>query len=490
MKTECFTGTVKKEKYERLISLAKDANFNMLRIWGGGIYENDAFYDICDELGILVWQDMMFACSDIPEQIPEFVENCKKEINYQIKRLRNHPSIIYWCGGNEKTGCLAVQNSRGDYFVDVILRGLITNLDDTRPYARQSPCSITDIGNDITSGDSHVSAFETCIERGVDKYRETVAERVVPFVSECANMGPGSLASIKKMFPEDKLWPMNEYWDDRLMDNPYAAVPMPFAKVQKLYADSLYGETTGIEDFVAKGMTSHAEILRTEIEYARYYEGQTSGIMNWMYSDIWPSGTWSVVDYFCEPKHAYYQMKKSFAPLLLTFVYNNEQKLVLTLVNDAQSAADADIEYGLKSLNGEILWKSAVSASVKSRDKLSVEIDREFRLQNTYLYAKSVVNGKKISTVFSYDMWSKCEFESDYTYECNLSGDGIDVTVKANKFAKGVSVCLPDSYKYTYTDNYFDLEAGEEKTISILGATEAQLKEILITDFAKETQNG
>lgn len=484
---ECFTGTVRNDKYEKLIKIAKDGNLNMLRVWGGGIYEYDVFYDICDELGLMVWQDMMFACADIPEDIPEFVENCKKEINYQIKRLRNHPSIVYWCGGNEKTGSYGLQISKGDYFIDVILRGIIINLDDTRPFARQSPCSITDVGNDMTSGESHAGSYEACLIAGVDKYRDCVSEKIVPFVSECAIMGPGSLETLKKTFPEDKLWPINEYWHDRLMDNPYAAVVMPFADRQKFYADNLYGETKSIEDFICKGMTTHAETLRAEAEYARFNKGRTWGFMNWMFSDIWPSGTWSIVDYYGEPKQAYYQLKRSYEPKLLTFVQANDGKTYLSLINDTKDAVNTVIEYGLKTLDGEIIWSDEASVSLDAFDTYKLEVEKEFKKENTFLYAKT--NNGSTSTVYSHSMWQGCKFESDYTYTINSDADKINITFKANKFAKGITVRLPDNYKYSYSDNYIDIPAGEEATITIYEAAKADEDKIIITDFAKETSN-
>lgn len=484
---ECFTGIVKDEKYENLISLAKEANINMLRVWGGGIYENDIFYDVCDETGMLVWQDMMFACSDIPEDDEYFVENCKKEIDYQIRRLRNHPSIVYWCGGNEKTGSYGLQISKGDYFIDVILRGLITNLDDTRPFARQSPCSLTEIGNDMNSGESHASSYEEALLEGVEKYRELVAKKTVPFVSECAAMGPGSLESLKKMFPEDKLWPMNEYWDDRLMDNPYAAVLMPFAKRQKYYADELYGETRSIEDFIAKGMTSHAEIIRAEAEYARFNEGKTWGFMNWMFSDIWPSGTWSVVDYYGEPKQAYYQMKQSYAPVLVTFVQGSGGKVYLTVVNDTVKPIDGELEYGLQRLDGTVVWSDKISLNAEALGTYKYEISKKVSAPDTFLYIKGNIGGKDVYVVYSQKMWKDCRFESDYIYDVKPTAEGLCVTVKANKFAKGVTLRLPDNYKYRYSDNYFDLPAGEEKTVIISGAAAEGIDDLTITDFAKET---
>ncbi len=484
---ECFIGCIQDEKYYRLVQQAADANFNMLRVWGGGIYEKDIFYDICDKTGMMVWQDLMFACADIPEDDPAFVELTRQEITYQITRLRNHPSIVYWCGGNEKTGSYGLQICRGDYFVDVILRGLVSNLDDSRPYARQSPCSLTDVGNDRTSGESHAGSFEASLAAGVLNYRDNVSGSGVSFVSECAIMGPGSLESLKKIFPQDKLWPINEYWDDRLMDNPYAAILMTFAKRQEHYADTLYGKSDTVEQFIAKGMTVHAETMRADIEFARA-NPNCGGFMNWMYSDIWPSATWSVVDYYCEPKQVYYQMKRSFAPVLVSFVQDENKQLCLYLMNDSTEAVAAEITYGLRNLAGETLWSRSVAAGCEPGEKAALEISDTFRGENCYLFAEYELDGQKKSTVFSYDMWHSCQFESRYSYEVTEEADRMAVRLKADAFAKGITLRLPENCKYTYSDNYIDLQAGEEATVYIYGTQPGDSGKLTVTDFGREVQ--
>lgn len=124
---ECFTGEITDDKYRKLTKLAANGNFNMLRVWGGGIYEKDIFYDLCDELGIMVWQDMMLACAEIAEDKPEWVSNMLAEVEYQVKRLRNHPALVYWCGGNEKTGCYGLCITKGEFFTDVTIATVDSN---------------------------------------------------------------------------------------------------------------------------------------------------------------------------------------------------------------------------------------------------------------------------------------------------------------------------------------------------------------------------
>lgn len=486
---ECFTGEVTNEKYVKLITQAKDGNMNMLRVWGGGIYENDIFYDTCDRLGVMVWQDMMFACADIPEDRPEFMANVQKEIDYQIRRLRSHPSIVVWTGGNEKVGALCKQKSSGDYFLDVILKGMILNLDDSRPLIKQSPFGKKELANDSFSGDTHSSSFEACIDAGTHMYRDLVSNNLSSFISECATMGPGSVDAYKKIFPQDKLWPMNEYWDDRLMDNPYAAVYRTFAYLQESFATEMYGESHSIEEFVAKGMTVHAEAMRAELEYARRNKGVTWGFMNWMYSDIWPSGTWSIVDYYCEPKQVYYQMRKSFQPLLVSFAQNHDKVTDLFISNDLNEAVSGQLEYGLKDLKGNVIWNKSVTVDVLANGVYFVPITDDFKQNNTYLYVTGELNNTYISNVYSHNMWKNYDFTSSYSYDIMVDEDDMIVTVKADEFAKGVILSLPENEKYDYSDNYFDLQAGEEKTVVIKGAAKVNKSLLNVTDFAKETRS-
>lgn len=483
---ECFTGTVADEKYKRLVDLAKVGNYNMLRVWGGGIYEKDIFYNLCDELGIMVWQDIMLACGDIPEEDHAWVKNTVSEVNYQIKRLRNHPSIVYWCGGNEKTGSCGLQISKGDFFVDNTLQGLVRHLDKSRPFARQSPCSFTDVGNDLESGESHYNSFERSLTDGILNYRTLVSEKIVPFLSECAVMGPNSIETNKKIYPQDKLWPINELWSDRLMDNPYAAVVMDFAHRQLYYIKEIFGEAKSLEDFTAKGMTVHAEMLRSEIEFARSNKGRTWGILNWMFTDIWPSGTWSVIDYFCEPKQAYYQMKRSYEPLLVSFTQNHDGETELIIVNDKLTCFSGKIVFGEKCFNGQTVYKNELSVKVEANSltKIKVNCSGDF---NTYLFACYTEDNEEKKTLYSSNFWRGYKFTSDYTYKFErVTEDKAKITFKANEFVKGIFISFKNNNNYIYSDNYIDLEKGDEKviTVSALHGTINE-EEMSITDFAE-----
>ena len=483
---DCFTGCVRREKYEKLIDQAVEANLNCLRVWGGGIYEKDVFYDICDERGIMVWQDLMFACADIPEDDESFVNNAKGEIEYQVRRLRNHPSLVYWCGGNEKTGATGAKIVRGDWFVNVILRGIVGELDRSRPFAKQSPCSLTDVANDTSSGETHKNSFELSIKDGFCKYRENVAKNTVPFISESALMGPHSRQTFEKIFPKDKLWPINEYWEDRLMGNPYAAVRLPFAKQEYKFAKELYGEPKDLDDFIAKAMLVHAQALKCECEYQRAGKGVTSGFLNWMFTEVWPSGTWAIIDYYTEPKAVYYQMKKSYAPVLMSYFYRKDGRTVLFGVNDTLNDKEVSFEYGQKTITGKIIWKKSDKIILSPDGAYRIALDKDIEQPNTYLYVRYTADGEETTTLYSWDFWSSAELESDYATKIEeIDEKTVSVTVKAKKLAKSVFIDLPDNFKYTYSDNYFDVEAGEEKTVYVTGKDGVDASKITVSDLVK-----
>lgn len=481
---ECFTGVVKDKKYIELINLAKEANFNTLRVWGGGIYEKDIFYDLCDEQGILVWQDICLACADIPEDEPDFVSNILEEVKYQVKRLRNHPSLIHWCGGNEKTGCYGLSITHGDFFVDNLLYGFIMNLDDTRSYRRQSPFSRTDIGNDKTSGESHHGVFETSLIDGMDNYRNRLNDVIVPFVSECAVMGPSSLETTKKIFPLEHLWPMDEMWKDRLMENPYGVVPLDFPHRELKYATDLYGEVTSLEDFIPKGMMAHAECLRAELEFARAHKGINFGFLNWMYSDIWPSGTWAIVDYYLEPKQAYYQMKRSFQTVYASFYLDEDNDTRVFLVNDSLRNVKTNIVVYEKTYEGEIISKEIFKdVEIDNSKSISYKLNHKVN-DNNYLVAEYVVNKEVKKTLYSPNMYKKKQFDSKFDYDIEIiDSRNIKLHIKAYSFVKSLFIHFPDNYRYLFSDNYLDLEKGDEVEIMISSKEEIDINNIMLEAY-------
>lgn len=481
---ECFTGVMEESKYERLLSLAKDMNLNILRVWGGGSYEKDFFYDYCDKYGILVWQDVCLACADIPEDDKNFVDNLLDEVEYQVKRLRNHPSIIYWCGGNEKTGTYGNLITHGDFLVNSLLYGVIYNLDDTRPYRRQSPHSYTDVGNDWMSGDTHHSSFELALVKGMAGYRKDVSEIIVPFESECAVMGPSSEETLRKIFGKDHIWPMDEMWKDRFMENPYGVIPMDFPHRELFYAENLYGKVSGISDFVKKAMLAHSEALRCESEFTRAHRSITGAFLNWMFDDIWPSGTWSLVDYYLEPKEAYYALRKSFAPHLASFYEDHNGLTHFFFDNETNTPFNGTIRFGIKKIDGTLLEEKEVQVTNVLSDVLDIPLDKKKFASDEYLYASYQDGEKEVKTLYSPSMWSNICFDSKYFFKLEvLDKRRARLKVKGETFVKSLFIHFLDNYKYLYSNNYIDLEKGEERIIEITCVEDTNFETLKLESF-------
>ena len=271
------------------------------------------------------------------------------------------------------------------------------------------------------------------------------------------------------------------------MDNPYGAVLITFANRQKYYAETLYGELKNLQDFTAKGMLMHAELFRAECEMARRNKGKTQGFLNWMYSDIWPSGSWSVIDYFGEPKQVYYQMRKSYAPLLVSFVQNADEKTELIVVNDCLEKYEGKLVYGMKSINGTIIFKKEISICVNANDIMIQVMDCDELPNDVYWFATYIVGGKQEKTLYSPTFWTGT-YVSDYTYETKrLDEKTMKIILRANAFAKSVFLSFDDNYLYSYSDNYFDLEAGDEKEI-IVTTQQGNFNNLVVTDFAEMTK--
>lgn len=481
---DCLTGTIPDEKYYRLLKLAKDANFNLMRVWGGGIYEKDLFYDICDREGLMVWQDFMFACGDIPEDNPEWVANTLRECEYQVKRLRSHPSLVYWCGGNEKTGSYALQISRGDKFVDYTLHGLVETFDGTRPYIRQSPFSFSDVGNNSRSGETHCNSFEPSLIKGIVNYRRTLNETKTSFFSECAVMGPGSEESFRKFMPEDRIWPMNQLWDDRLCDNPYASVLMTFAKRQALYVKDMYGEAASYRDFVEKASLIHREMLTAECDYARSKRSTTGGFLSWMYSDIWPTGTWSMVDYYTEPKQVYYGIRRAYAPTRVCFVQNAEGGQDMFVINDTPEAKTYSLRFGERKVDGDILWEKTAEGTAAAGTAVRIALQELACTEGVYLYAAGTVGGEQIKSLYSPDFWRTADFRNEYSISAEqLSDKSFRVDISADSFVKSLELRLPDNYRCTWSDNFLDLEPGEKASVIVTAEMPIECNKLIARAF-------
>ncbi len=480
----CFPGTVTREQYRHLIRLARAANYNMLRVWGGGIYESDHFYEACDELGIMVWQDFMFACSDVPDDDPQFIAEVTPEIEHQIKRLRNHPSIVFWCGGNEKTGSAGFKISYGEHLFHVIAAGLAHEHDPTREYRPASPHSYTDLGNHRSSGDSHGGSYEKAFVEGSLCWREKMIDIQSVFHSEFGFHGPTRYDSLKRFVPEDEIWPLSEAMEYHVQDNPYNPIPETFAQVQAKMAEILVGDIEDAESFVRCTSTFHAELLQAEIEHHRRLKWTNAGAMIWMFNDCWPCASWSVVDYYFQPKPAYYATLRANAPVIITII-EEPQGYDVYVVNDTFKSIAAPLLFGQERVDGVPFWQYRRQVSVPANSAKCVARIKKSAVKSrkhTYLFAALGAGRNPVaSRLFFHHPWREIDWpDPGLTWKLTSSSKASvehpaiegtcyvsRVNFRAKQFARMVHLDGAEGPGHVMSDNFFDVRPGESKTIEI-----------------------
>ncbi|KIA85419.1 glycoside hydrolase [Flavobacterium sp. AED] len=319
--SDAFLSRVTKKEYEKVIAMAKDANMNMLRVWGGGIYEDDFFYDLCDKYGINVWQDFMFAGTMVPGD-KAFFDNVKEEVQYQVKRLRHHPSIVLWCGNNEsdeafknwgwqKTMNMPKQDSIRlwkDYvrlFQDSIPKW-VKEVDNKRPYISSSPLFGWGKKQSITEGDSHYWGTWWGLED-----IEVVKNKTGRFVSEYGMQAMPNYSSIEKFTsPEDRY-----LFSDVLKAHQKAG--KGFTKLNsylnRYFIDSTKVKNMKVADYTYLTQCLQYYSLKNIIGIHRSKAPYNMGTVVWQLNDCWPVASWSVTDYYNrQPKAAWYAMREAY----------------------------------------------------------------------------------------------------------------------------------------------------------------------------------
>jgi beta-mannosidase len=312
---DMFLPRLTKAKYRQLLLAAKEANINMLRVWGGGIYEDDAFYDLCDSLGLMVWQDFMFAGAMYPGD-ENFIKNVKQEVIDNIKRLRHHPSIVVWCGNNEideawhnwgwqKQYRLSAQDSGriwNDYrrLFRELLPQLVQEYDGTRPYVSTSPMHGWGRKQSMTEGDSHYWGVWWGLEP-IEKYKEKVPR----FMSEYGMQAMPNWETITKFsLPQD--------WDtSSTVMKMHQKHPSGYKNLAVYLKQNGYNPTT-FKTFADATQKVQEKALATAITAHMDAAPYCMGTMFWQFNDCWPVASWSVVDYYGAKKKAYYKVKELY----------------------------------------------------------------------------------------------------------------------------------------------------------------------------------
>lgn len=466
---DSFSPRITKEKYRKLIRDTKDANMNMIRIWGGGIYEDDEFYKACDENGILVWQDFMFAGSFYPAD-DAFLTNVKEEVKDQVSRLQNHPSIALWCGNNEideaivnwgyqkqfkysKNDSLQVWKDYKRLFHEAIPNALQENLTaDKNIYWPSSPSIGWGHKESLTEGDSHYWG----VWWGEQPF-EIYNEKVGRFMSEYGFQGMPTLETTKSMFSETP---------DLNLQNPTIKAHEKHARGWEIINEYMKRDYNIPTDFVQYNYVSQllqARGMQIAIEAHRRARPYNMGTLYWQLNDCWPVVSWSSIDYLGNWKAFHYQAKRSFEPVLVS-VTETDSAYDLYLMNDNLKDLNFNLKSELIDFEGKKLWENHKSGILKANtSEKIVRINQSelapFDLSKAVL--KITSNDSKIEKLFFFSRPKDIKLTKPNITVKKISPTEIEVSTDV--LAKDVYL-IGDAH---FSDNFFDLLPKTSKKITL-----------------------
>lgn len=488
--SDSIYSRVKEEKYLTLINEARAANFNMLRVWGGGIYEREIFYKTCDEQGIMIWQDFMFACALYPDQKDEFRRSVENEIDYQTRRLRNHPCTVVWSGNNENQeahfawwkGVQKGWDFPGGKIYNYIAPKLIHTNCPEIPYRNGSPYG-GENPNCHERGDRHFwqKGKTLCdLERKITP--EVYDELTAKFVSEFGYVGPCCKKTVEDYLGTTEIDMNSEAFKahthavglPHLVEGQNKAVMLE--GIQKHYGKK---ELT-VDEYLLYGGLCQGMMYQYLIESMRWRQ-DCYGSLFWMYSDCWGETGWTIIDYYLRRKISYYFVKRAFAPV--KFILRKSENAVQVVgINDIQNSQVIKLEYGYTSFDGKVKDNFILDVELKpfSRANVLGFESKNYDLAKGVCYVKP--QNEKIDIPLA--ILRVAPFAELTVPKAVVKVSGFQVvnkdvilTVHTDSFAHGVHFGLDSDIHLS--DEYFDLLPGESKEITIYqGAEKYSLEEI------------
>ena len=475
---DAIIARVNKPKYETLIADAKNAHLNMLRIWGGGVYESPDFYDACDRAGILVWQDFMFACAQYPDDDPEFRNVIRAEAESVVRALRHHPSIALWCGNNENVWGFADWWNKGKDIGDKdlstggsilynhILPDVCRALDPERPYWPGSPLG-GESPNSETDGDCHWWGQGTMNKDMNRRIRHEVYDECISrFVSEYGVIGYCHLESVREYLKPEELRVDSHAWKEHT--NVFEKQTIP-AAIEYHYADV---HALTIEECILYGQMFQANLYGRSIEALRFRKhdrrDDCQGALIWMYNDCWGETGWTPVDYYLRRKPSYYWIRNACEPLK-AIVRKRGRELVTRVVNDTLQACQAEVFHGWFRTNGSDVRASSKTVELapnSMREVMRERIPPEKHCNpREWMYAAWLTT-QGIQAAPS--IWTLLPHRQLDIRQSNLSfavkGHGVEL--RSDVYCHGVH--FKDAGARLFSDNYFDLVPGIPKWIECL----------------------
>ena len=507
---DSFPTRISDEHLERLIRSAAESHQNMLRVWGGGFYEAERFYDLCDRYGILVWQEFIFSCSIYPLDDPAFVENVRIEAIQNIRRLRHRACLALWCGNNEmewgweswgwakqgweetllpyieKIPALQglVRQIKGrallpdwkelrdayDAFFHRTLPAWLAEEDPDHAYWPSSPSSNTPFQNvnGEEQGDSHY--WEVWHGRKpFTAYRNTYPR----FQSEFGFQALPPLKTIAT-YAEPADWNMTSY----IMEHHQRSASGNGLMIGQM--TDAFRMPKDFPSLVYLSMVLQAEGIRYGVEHWRRFPQRVAGTLYWQLNDCWPVASWSSLDYFGRWKALHYMAKRFFAPVLLS-ILDDGPRMGIWVTNDTTEPFEGEARWSLELLGGEVLASGeepvqvgpAAARQIKALDFGDVVVaDR----------IPGMLGGNRRDMIFVCELWQRDRLlarniatfvpnkhlaleDPGLTAEITRKGDELTIEVSARSLARFVELEL-EGTDTVFSDNYFDVPAGRTATVT------------------------
>lgn len=467
---DSIVARTSKERTEKLIRDCVEANFNMIRVWGGGYYPDDYFYDLCDTYGLIVWQDFMFACS-IYELTETFEATVYQEAIDNVKRIRHHASLGIWCGNNEveeaweNWGWPKESKLREDYIklFENYLPEIVKEHDPKTFYWSSSPSSEGGFVNPRNPDVGDVHYWEVWHgQKPFTDYRNF-------HFRFCSEFGFQSFPALKTI--ESFTEPKDRNIFSRVMEKHQKNDDANGKILYYLSENFLYPKD--FDSLVYTSQLLQAEAIKYGVEHWRRNRGRCMGSLYWQLNDCWPVASWSSIDYYGRWKALHYFTKKFYAPILLS-VEEEGTCAAIHVTNDTFKTVNGEVKWKLCSNNSKVIVEGSFSTIVDPLTaKRCKELDftailTEDRIRDTYLECTMYLNGSiDSSTTVLFTKHKHFEFlDPELSIDVKDEDESFVVAVRANNFTKYIELSAGLDAKFS--DNYFDLSSGDVRHITVL----------------------
>lgn len=453
---------MKDEDYKKLLKMAYDAGMNMLRVWGGGIYERDVFYETCDELGIMIWQDFMFACLEYPDHLPWFRKLANEEIRRIVRKLRYHPSIVLWCGNNENNWGFEEWGNMtrkvdgynlGNRLYLIDFPKICSEEDPSREYWVSSPYGGEKV-NSPKEGDRHNWIIWSA---WVDfEFYEKDTGR---FISEFGFQGA----------PHHKTIDFFLKPDEKYVFHP---VMVKHEKQEEglerclRFINGRFGIVNDFDSFVYLSQLNQAEAIKFGVEHWRTRKYRTSGVLYWQFNDSWPVVSWSAVDYFKRPKALYYYTKRFYSEILPVIKFEKgDRSLSLIVVSDLKKTVEASVSLEIYDFDGNLILEKRAKIVLPKDSVVEIfTVDVSFlNLQETIAFSTVEVEGRSFKNYKVFERYRNMNLKDP-----ELSWERVGDTIKISAKKPAIGVHVVSEHDEKLEDNFFFLKPGETKVLQLV----------------------